>query len=144
MPARILTGCGILPAALAVIFVGCSEDSDGLPRQAISGTVTLEGQPLQDGSIQFLPTSQREVLSGGAVVADGRFSISRREGLTPGDYRVVITSAPSETSVRPTEAPGLAPEPAKERIPEKYNRKSTLTAKVEDDGPNTFEFRLTK
>jgi hypothetical protein len=29
-------------------------------------------------------------------------------------------------------------------IPEKYNARSTLTAKVEPGKPNTFEFALTK
>ena len=43
-------------AMAAVMTTGCGGGStDGLPRQAVSGEVKLDGQPLADGMITFIP-----------------------------------------------------------------------------------------
>ncbi len=42
----------VLAAGLAA---GCSGGGDDLPRESVSGTVTLDSQPLADGVIQFMP-----------------------------------------------------------------------------------------
>jgi len=144
MLARISISYGLFSAALVMTFGGCSEKSDGLPREAVSGTVTLDGQPLQKGLIQFLPSSQKEVMSGGAVIDGGKFSIARNEGLLPGTYRVEISSSTGLEPPPPGEPPGPAKATAKDLIPEQYNLKSTLTAEVKAGGANTFEFPLKK
>ena len=144
MSARISTSNGLLSATLVMTFGGCSGNSDGLPREAVSGTVTLDGQPLPEGLIQFLPSSPKEVMSGGAVIEGGKFSIARNEGLLPGTYRVEISSSTGLEPPPPGEPPGPAKGTAKDLIPEQYNRKTTLTAEVRAAGPNTFDFPLKK
>jgi hypothetical protein len=144
MPAHISIRYGLFSAALTMTLGGCSEKSDGLPRLAVSGTVTLDGQPLPKGLIQFLPSSQQEVMSGGAVIEGGNYSIARNEGLLPGKYRVEITSSAGSEPPPPGEPPGPARVTAKDVIPEQYNLKSTLTAEVKAGGTNTFEFPLKK
>jgi hypothetical protein len=42
------------------------------------------------------------------------------------------------------EADGTGMRPAKQIISEKYNTTSTLEATVTKDGPNNFDFKLTK
>ncbi|MDR3635646.1 MAG: carboxypeptidase-like regulatory domain-containing protein [Isosphaeraceae bacterium] len=139
-----------LPSAIVVLqllsLAGCSGESDGLPREPISGTVSLDGQPLADGIIQLIPASRQEGTAGGAVVKDGKFSIERRKGLAPGAYRVVISSSLSRGEA--AETPGEAPGPVKpsdtpkDLIPSRYNAKSTLKAEVKPGVSNTFDFPL--
>ncbi|MEJ7637794.1 MAG: hypothetical protein WKF75_07350 [Singulisphaera sp.] len=38
-------------------LLGCGTGSDGLDRQAVTGSVTLDGAPLETGMIRFLPQS---------------------------------------------------------------------------------------
>jgi hypothetical protein len=128
--------------ALGLSLAGCGR-GDNLPRQALSGTVTLDGQPLALGVIQFQPSSPAEPLPAGAEIKDGKFRIPREDGPTPGNYRVFINSSGPKRELTKAESsgekmPGLAPE----LIPEQYNTKSNLTAKVEADKDNTFEFAL--
>ena len=77
--------------ALVVLApIGCEAPvEDKLPREAISGTVTFDGQPLQKGTIRFDPTGQGATASGG-MVEDGRFDIPADEGPVPGKYKVLI------------------------------------------------------
>jgi hypothetical protein len=139
--ARFVGLCGL---ALSITFAGCGwGDTDELPRQALSGTVSLDGQPLALGSIQFRPSSAAEPLPVGAEIKDGTFKIPRDEGPTPGNYRVIINSSGERKPLTQAESsgeklPGVLPD----LIPEQYNSKSTLTAKVEADKPNTFDFPL--
>ena len=147
MSAQISIRYVLLSTALLMTFGGCSEKSDGLPREAVSGTVTLDGQPLPKGLIQFLPSSAKEVMSGGAVIEDGKFSIARNEGLLPGIYRVDITSSAGSEPLTPGEPPGPAKTTKttpKDLIPQQYNLKSTLTAEVKAAAANTFDFTLKK
>ncbi len=125
-----------------VALGGCGGAADSLPRQAVSGAVTLDGRPLARGSIQFQPASQNGVAAG-AEIKDGKYAIPRDQGPIPGEYKVIISSA-SATAPTPTGPPGQSPPPPPDLIPARYNAESTLTATVEADKPNTFDFPLTK
>ena len=132
LPLVVLTGCG-------------GVTGDNLDREPVTGTVTLDGKPLSDGSIQLLPASSHEGVAAGAMITDGKFSIERKEGLVPGDYRVVISSSEGGQATAPAgEAPGTV-DPAtlpKERIPAKYNINSSLTATIKPGTDNALEFPL--
>ena len=151
--ARLMTMLGGLVVSAG--FVGCSGGSDDLPRQPVSGTVTLGGQPLAQGRIQFEPASPEAKAASGGEIKDGAFSIPRDQGPTPGDYRVMITSSGASTSSGVDTSPGAEPppgskakmpkiRPSPELIPKQYNSKTTLTAKVEAGKTNTFDFPLNK
>ena len=58
-----------------LVLGGCSGETDDLPRQTVYGQVTLNGQPLSSGTIQFQPGSgPRAVsMSGGAHIQDGSY-----------------------------------------------------------------------
>ena len=138
----------VLSSALAIVFIapGCGGATDDFPRHAISGTVTLDGKPLGLAAISFDPDGQanQKPVSVGAPVVGGSYSIARDVGPTPGKYRVsVVENTAGE--VDQSAAPGAPPKATKGKpaIPEKYNTKSTLTAEVKADGPNTFNFDLT-
>jgi hypothetical protein len=134
---------GIRPVLLAlVVWGGCSEPADDLPREAVSGTVTLDRQPLEKGMIQFVPAAGRGETQAGAPIERGSYSIPKREGPVPGRYTVVIT-APEGGAAAPGGAPGKEVAVPKERIPAKYNTKSTLTFEVKKGEENRGEFPLT-
>ncbi len=93
--------CFILASA-----AGCG-GGDPLQRQAVSGTVTFKGQPLDKGTITFLPAdSQSKAQPGGATVANGQFSLPAAQGLAPGKYRVQISSPVGGEEPAAGEAPG--------------------------------------
>jgi hypothetical protein len=130
---------------LAASLAGCGEAGDGLPREAVSGTVTLDGKPLARGVLQMLPAGQGGGTPCGALIEDGKFAIARRQGPVPGEYVVTINSSPDGA---PGGAPAGPPGPVssaerpKELIPPEYNAQSKLTATVKADSPNMLEFAL--
>ena len=119
-------------------------EDDGLPREAVSGTVTFKGQPLDVGTISFRPAGTSVTADG--LIENGSYSISRDHGLVPGKYKVVISAGDgSKTKREAGVAPGSEPRPKRqaiERIPPQYNSASTLTAEVTAGGKNVFPFDL--
>ena len=131
--------------ALIALGNGCGS-GDGLPRQPVAGTVTLDGQPLATGAIAFRPADPAGPgVPVGAQIDGGSFSIARAVGPTPATYHVAITS-PQEgkataktTSAQPGD--GDSP-PAVDLIPPQYNTRTTLQAEVEANKSKNFRFEL--
>jgi hypothetical protein len=122
------------------ITTGCGGEKRP-QRFALDGTVTLDGKPLTDGNIRFLPAAGTDRAMVGAQIGEGRFVIPAEKGVVPGTYRVEI-GASRKTGRK---VPGLSPQPMDEFeqfLPERYNVQSTLTAEVTAAGPNRFEFAL--
>lgn len=124
---------------LCVVLVGCGETNE-LGRLPVTGSVTLKGKPLDQGTIEFAPTGETGV-SGGAMIAAGDYQIPGDKGLPPGMYTVRISSA-AEESGRVEQAPGESDTVAEERIPAKYNTDSEITVEVKSDGENKFDFKI--
>jgi hypothetical protein len=140
-----------LIAGTGFVSFGCAGATDDLPRQAVSGTVTFDGQPLAAGRIQFEPDSAEAKTTAGGEITDGRFAIPRGEGPTPGDYRIMITSSVARTpgadkspGAEAAKGVGKIQAPAIALIPKHYNSQTTLKEKVEAGKSNTFEFTLKK
>jgi hypothetical protein len=129
---------GILPCA--VLLAGCS-GGDGLPRKSVSGAVTLGGQPLATGSIQYIPDDLEKGTPASGEIAGGKFTIPPERGPVPGQYRVVISGGAS-TPVAADAAPGASPPPARDPVPARYNAATTLVAEIKADGANTFDYAL--
>jgi hypothetical protein len=130
-------------ALSTLTLVGCGA-SDDLPREGVTGTVTLNDKPLASGFITFMPAGA-EATQGGSVIQEGSYSIPSDQGLVPGTYKVLITSTGGGSATQTdhvTDMPGMPPIPAKEAIPAEYNAKSTLTAEVKAGGENVFDFPL--
>jgi hypothetical protein len=125
-------------------IAGCGGPADELPRQAVGGSVTFNGKPLKEGSIQFQPASTREATAAGGPIVDGKYSIAKSEGLVPGKYQVIISGIKAEAVATKAELPGESkPAPvAKDPIPAEYNARSKLTAEIKKDAANAFDFDL--
>lgn len=133
---RISVACTLLLSCF-VALTGCG--TKGEQKLTVSGNVLVAGQPLPDGAIKFLPVDPNGKSMSGTTIKTGAFTIPAENGLFPGKYRVEISAA-SQTA-KTEEVPGGI-KLAKETIPAKYNRNSTLTAEVTSAGNNVFEFKL--
>lgn len=130
-----------LTTLLAVGCGGGSEISDG--RVPASGTITLDGKPLESGSVGFLGEGGA---SGVGIVKNGGFSVSQSAnstGIMPGSYKVTVTSWKIEPGF---EAPdGSINMEGESAISAKYSsaEKSGLTATVAEDGSSDIVIELT-
>lgn len=127
---------GIVTLCLAAAAWGCSAKATKAP---VEGTVTLDGQPVAKGTIQFTPINGQGQTAG-AVILDGRYSLES----SPGAMRVVI-SAPKVVSQRKAYDSPDSPmiEQVQEQLPERYSGpKSELQTTVELEKQNTADFAL--
>jgi hypothetical protein len=113
---------------------GCSSNASKLPPLApVSGTITMDGQPLAGAEVVFMSPSGHPSI--GATDGDGKYTLMYRgthPGAGPGLNSVIVRSIPKDPNV-PIE---------KEPIPAVYNLKTTLTADVAPATVNTFDFEL--
>jgi len=139
---RRLSAAIVVLAALG-LAVGCSGSGDDLPREPVSGTVTLDNVPLANGTISFVPVTGTG--GGGGAIKDGKFSIAREGGLVPGSYTVAIyASATQGEQTKPKMAGGTRRESqlAQELIPAKYNANTELKAEIKKGGNSDLNFVL--
>lgn len=131
-------------ACLAILLgaaVGCGPKTDRLP---ISGKVTLDGVPLETGSISFASMPGEKLQSTGAMIQNGSYSIPAEKGLLPGVYGLQLTSPDAEAKpiLLRDAASGRSFPVAPDRIPAEYNVDSTKTIEVTRDGDNVFDFNI--
>ncbi len=86
---------------LMVCFTGCGGTDGKLP---VSGTITLKGEPLDDGIIEFSSAETRT----GANIIKGKYEVPAENGLKPGTYKVSITAGDGRT---PADSPDGLPRP---------------------------------
>jgi hypothetical protein len=127
--------------ATLLLCTGCGPRND---RLELSGKVTLDGAPLDGGSIQLTSLEGDKIYGTGAMITSGEYFIPQEKGLPPGKYHVEIsapdTSAPLVTDRAGTGNAGIPTAP--ERIPAEYNVKSDKTIEVATDSDNYFEFDI--
>ena len=110
-------------------MVGCG-DANG-----VSGTVTLDSEPLANAVVQFTPQGTEGRIALAKTGADGTYRLRTSKtvsGVTPGKYRVKITT--SDIQDNETKS--------KEKVPEKYNKESELIKEIKQ-GSNRIDFELT-
>lgn len=129
---------GLLLLGIAVAgLAGCGNNS-GPALGQVTGTVTMDGQPLPSAMVSFYPdTGGRS--AHGMTDDSGKFLLrytGMKDGALVDTHKVKIETgvqlSESETSTKPKKVP---------QLPKKYNQETELTAKVER-GSNTFDFDL--
>jgi len=137
-------GLSFLLFSSLVLVAGCGEPNP-LGRRAIHGKVTFEGKDVDYGAITFQPDAPQHGVSSGAMIENGKYQVKLSQGLPPGSYQVSISSPDRSQVEKVEEMPGDARTFAKERIPTKYNLKSTLKLEVpKARGSHEANFELTK
>ena len=139
----------ILFALLASVFLICCGCKDGKRLDGhypASGTVTLNGEPLNQGSIAFVPDAG----SGGmgrstSLKPGGTYIFKDLQALMPGEYTVQIESVRKynlKTKADATPEMDDTEIGFESLVPPKYNKKSELKAVVTKEGANKFDFDL--
>jgi hypothetical protein len=132
----------VLSLLAAAGLVGCGDDFGG--RMEVTGRVTLEGEPLKDGQIRFVPLANQGT-EGGASIADGEYRVPRQNGLKPGKYLIQITSGDGKTPAADEEAgaPGGSTNIVSfDLVPEDWNVTSKHEVEVKSSGSNKFDFDI--
>lgn len=119
---------------LLTMLAGCG--GSGKTLHKISGEVTFDGEPVESGSMQFIPESGTPE---GCNINDGKYTAK----VSPGKTKVKIyASKPHPTKKTPNADPSKPDLPLMvEYIPRKYNENTELSITVEKDG-ETHDFRL--
>lgn len=132
---------------LCLCQMGCGPGGDQPELGTVTGTVTLDGEPLPGVAVVFQPDSGRPAR--GKTDANGKYEliyIRQTKGTKIGANRVEI--APSEEGEVEEEETGdeenpdaAKPKSGKRVVPARYNVNSELKVDVKP-GANTFDFPL--
>ncbi|MEM8734839.1 MAG: hypothetical protein AAGG44_11480 [Planctomycetota bacterium] len=135
-------------AACLLCLAGCGS-AGSFERAAVSGSVSLDGKPLKDGVVRFVPKDGTPGPKLSVPVKDGRFAADRQDGPSVGSHRVEIESLDTggyelddEDAIDQLKAERKR-RIAVDKVPEQYNTRSVLTAEVASGDLNELNFELT-
>lgn len=124
-------------------LTGCGES--GPERIGMSGMVTYNGEPIEDGEISFQPVAGTKAPPTSAIITEGRYQLPAKWALVPGTYQVSVLSyrvalddkLPGSTLDRPPPSGGI--EVKDQLLPEKFNTKSTIEKVTVESGQGPIE-----
>lgn len=125
--------CAVVLAAT----LGCG----GTRRGAVSGQVTLDGQPVESGTISFIPAGAKHAPAAWSEIKGGRYSIPASQGPAVGPNRVEIRWPRKTGKKLPAVPPAPETDEVVEAIPPHYNTQSDLKAEIKP-GANPLDFDL--
>lgn len=139
--------------ALSLLLAGCqgSEGKIKLPKTVpASGTVTLDGKPLEGAAVMFFSTGNSAGSdSMGSTDSAGKYSLSLvhgGSGAPPGNYKVIVShmAGPGGKPIqRGIGAPPPIDQGAVESLPARYsNMNETSLNAVIPEGGGEFNFEL--
>jgi hypothetical protein len=120
------------------LFIGCSKKSE-FQQAAATGIVNVDGQPLEDGTIQFYPDVKVKGVLVQAKVTGGKFSFTKESGPTVGANRVSV-SATKKTGNKVSND-GVESDEVIQYLPWQYNEATKLTAVIKP-APETNELKF--
>ncbi len=127
---------------LLIAIAGCGTDGPQLAE--VSGVVTVDGKPVPNAVVTFIPTGGST--SYGKTDAQGKYTLmftDTKYGAMIGKHSVeleVRRYSPSELAEMKAAGENVSTESV--AIPRKYKAAGALTAEVEE-GSNTIDFKLT-
>lgn len=135
---RVRLASGLVSMLLMALgLAGCGKSGPEI--LAVSGVVTLDGQPLDQARVVFVPEKGRSAV--GLTDSNGAYKLQFTEdrwGAMAGPHKVMITTERSQTGGEGTPlVPGR-----KELLPKRYHEATELQANVAPD-KQTFDFALT-
>src|SRR5687767_10684703 len=72
------------------LAAGCNRGYSGDRRYPLSGTVRVDGQPLDVGVISFIPADTDKQRVSGGPIKDGVYAVEEASGANAGTYRVEV------------------------------------------------------
>jgi hypothetical protein len=132
------------------LFAGCSgaPEDDTSELVPAGGLVVLDGEPVSNAAVQFVPTKGGSPAFG--VTDDlGMFTLRNargREGAEPGEYRVTISkfAQPDGTPIPQDADSGIIGSMGMEHLPENYSNfdRTELKAEIPATGSSDLYFEL--
>ncbi len=127
---------------LCVVLTGCqSRTYQGEQRFPLTGKVTYDGEPVDLGSISFLPLGGDKQRVSGGEITDGAYSVPEADGANAGKYRVEIHWMKKTGKQHFEMDLQMMVDNRKEALPPRFHKDSELTAEVSDK-QTTFDFDL--
>lgn len=136
-------GKSFVCALLVMSASGCF-DSSAPTRVGVYGTVKLDGTPVPEGTISFIPEQATNGPTAGGQIVQGAYKITSL-GPAIGKYRVEIKSmrkTGKKIEAGTPAPPGTMIDEIEQYIPAKYNTNSELVFEFER-GDNEVDFDLT-
>lgn len=136
----------LLIGLVLLLALGCK--SKGFA--PVSGTVTLNGKPLANATVNFQPVSQNRSIDAGAGSTGktndkGEYTLTAstgQPGALVGKHKVMITVL-SQQQGNSDERPPRGGWPMAEQIPDRYNNQTILECVVLAGGNDKANFALT-
>ncbi len=133
---------GMVGCCMAATLCGCGRGPNLPPTARVDGTVTLDGNPLPRGTVQFIPDPEQGTAGTpavGNIGGDGRYTLrtAGAQGAIVGHHRVRVEARAEPKNEMDTWPPSL--------IPERYNHEQTsgLIFEVTAGGRNEIDIELT-
>src|SRR5262249_17109066 len=145
MAPRWLVGL-VLAGALVVAAGGCGSSNRGAGR----GGGGVNGAPLKEGQISFVPLDVKQGPTAGAGIVDGEYQIDASQGPVAGEYKVELVAF-RKTGKKTWDGMGDEKAPANQKnyveevvpfIPTRYNAVSELRATIKAGEVNLYDFDL--
>jgi hypothetical protein len=128
-----LPGFRVASVGLVLISVaGCG----GASKVEVTGNVTYQGKPIEEGRIRFEPV-EKLIAPEGAVIRDGVYHVKLPLGLA----KVGITGVRKKEQKLDSKANGPTRPIYEELVPKKYNDEPEITAEIKAD-TNRLDFDL--
>lgn len=138
----IKSSCAWMVCLVLLALSGCG--SDGPQLAEVSGTVTVDGKPVPNAVLTFVPTVG--TTSYGKTDAQGKYKLmftDSKSGAMLGTHNVEIeVKRYSKDEVNEMKAAGIDASSDFVPIPKKYNQPGALTAEVKK-GSNVVDFKMT-
>jgi hypothetical protein len=130
----------LAPLLVAIAF-GCNADNAN--RGAIGGHVTLDGRPVEQGSILFTPIDGTRGVATGGSIKDGQYRIAAAKGPAVGQNRIEIRAVRKTGRMIPKGLGGTGKtvEEQVEAVASRFNLQSTLKFEVKP-GENAADFAV--
>lgn len=123
--------------AVMAVLVGC-----GPPATVITGSVTLDRQPVPNASLEFFPVSGKGRVSFTKTDAAGRYQLA----VSPTPLKVIVTATKIDGTVQdPYGPPGQMMDRVVNALPDVYGyqEKTPLVAEPVEGQTTTIDFPLT-
>jgi hypothetical protein len=145
-----MSGKWLSAALVAFLLPGCG---GGPKLVSVTGTVTMNGKPLEGANISFAPEPGNAVETAGTDITgpEGNYKLmyQGRSGVSPGKYKVAISKLEVKAGVELPENFKKDPMMAKmagltkETLPDQATGKAaegSFAAEVKESGDNVFDF----
>lgn len=130
---------------LTLIVVVCSAwgcGREGPQRASVAGKITLDGLPIREGSIAFIPAEENRGPTAGGVIADGAFQITLWDGPLVGKNRIELRAWRKTGNMIPNPMnPSTSMEEKVEAFPPQFNAESRLLREIKP-GHNQLDLLL--